>query len=63
MEVFIISSGILAVALMLNLIGSVLKYRTGTANELLAVVLTVISFVLWCLIGAWNVMSTLGAFS
>lgn len=63
MEVFIISSGILAVALILNLIGSVLKYRTETPNELLAVVLMVISFILWCLIGAWKVLSILGAFS
>ncbi len=63
MEVFIISSGIPAVALILNLIGSVLKYRIGTPNKLLAVVLMVISFILWCLIGAWKVVSILGAFS
>lgn len=61
MEVYIISSGILAVALILNLIGSVLKYRTGTPNELLAIVLTVISFVLWCLIGTWKTLSFMGS--
>lgn len=54
MEIFIISSGMLAVALCLNLIGSVLKYRTGTPNELIAFILTAISFLIWCLIGAWK---------
>ena len=37
MDIFVISSGMLAVALILNLLGSVLKYRTGTPNELIAV--------------------------
>lgn len=54
MEIFVISSGMLAVALILNLIGSVLKYRTGTPNELIAVVLAAVSFFLWCLIGIWK---------
>ncbi len=54
MEIFVISSGMLAVALLLCLIGSVLKYRTGTPNELIAAVLICSSFVIWCLIGAWK---------
>ena len=54
MDIFIISSGMLAVALILCLIGSVLKYRTGTPNELIAVTLAAVSFVLWCLIGVWK---------
>ena len=54
MDIFIISSGMLAVALILNLIGSILNYRTGTPNELIAVILTALSFILWCLIGVWK---------
>ena len=61
MEIYIISSGILAVAIILSLIGSVLKYRTGTPNELIAVVLTALSFVLWCLIGAWKTAGGTGS--
>ena len=57
MDIFLISSGILAVAIVLNIIGSVLKYRTGTPNELIAVILTAVSFLIWCLIGAWNGVS------
>lgn len=58
MEIFIISSGMLAVALCLNVVGSVLKYRTGTPNELIAFILTAISFCIWCLIGAWKNIDT-----
>lgn len=54
MDLFIISSGMLAIALILSLIGSVLKYRTGTPNKLIAVILTAISFVIWTLIGLWK---------
>ena len=54
MEICVISSGMLAVALLLCLIGSVLKYRTGTSNELIAAVLIGSSFVIWCLIGSWK---------
>ena len=61
MDMFVISSGMLAVALILNLLGSVLKYRTGTPNELIAVILTAISFILWCLIGAWKSLDMYGA--
>ncbi len=48
---FIVSSGLLAVAPILNLTGSVLKYRTGTSRELIAVVLFVLSIVIWSTIG------------
>lgn len=63
MKIFIISSGMLAVALCLNLIGSVLKYRTGTPNELIAFILTVISFLIWCFIGAWKSAGTCYGFA
>ena len=59
--IFIISSGMLAVALILNLIGSVLKYRTGTPNELIAIVLSLVSVFLWCLIGVWKSLGLEGA--
>ena len=61
MDIFLISSGILAVAIVLNIIGSVLKYRTGTPNELIAVILTAVSFIIWCLIGAWKSMDLSGS--
>ena len=51
---FIITSGLLAVALILNLIGGVLKYRTGTPRELIAVILSVISVLIWTAIGLWH---------
>lgn len=54
MDIFVITSGMLAIALTLNLLGSVLKYRTGTPNELIAVILTAVSFLIWCLIGVWK---------
>lgn len=54
MEIYIVSSGILAVAIFLNLIGSVLKYRTGTPNTLIAIILTALSVLIWCFIGAWK---------
>ncbi len=61
MDIFIVSSGMLAIALILNLIGSVLKYRTGTPNELIAIALTLISSAIWCLIGIWKCWGLEGA--
>ena len=54
MGIFIITSGLLAVSIILMLIGSVIKYRTGISNELIALVVTGLSFLIWCLIGAWQ---------
>ncbi len=51
----------LAVALVLSLIGAVLKYRTGTSNKLIAVILTAISFAIWTLIGLWKAAGLSGA--
>lgn len=55
---FIIVSGLLAVALILNLIGSVLKYRTGTSRELIAAILFAVSFLIWSAIGLWRYAGT-----
>lgn len=54
MDIFIITSGLLAVSIVLVLIGSVIKYRTGISNELIALIITGLSFVIWCLIGVWK---------
>ena len=48
---FIVSSGLLAVVPILNLTGSVLKYRTGTSRGLIVVVLFVLSIVIWSTMG------------
>ena len=48
---FIIVSGLLAGALILNLIGSALKYWTWTSRELIAAILFTVSLLIWSAIG------------
>lgn len=45
-----LSTGILAVSCALTLLGLILKYRTGTSNELIACVLVCSSVMIWSLI-------------
>lgn len=44
--------GILTVSTVLTIMGVTLKHRTGTDNELIAVVLTIASIVIWSVVGA-----------
>lgn len=46
-----LSTGILAVSGILTVLGLVLKYRTGTSNEIICLVIFVTSVVTWSLIG------------
>lgn len=43
--------GILTTAIVLCIIGSTIKYRTGTNNELICLVLTILSFAFWSIAG------------
>ena len=43
--------GILTTAIVLCIIGSTIKYRTGTNNELICLVLTILSFAFWSIVG------------
>ena len=43
--------GVLTVAAVLAIIGSVLKYRTGTSNELICLIVTVAGIILWTICG------------
>ncbi len=50
--------GILTTAIVLCIIGSTIKYRTGTSNELICLILSVISMAVWSIAGA--IMGKLG---
>lgn len=43
--------GVLTVAAVLAIIGSVLKYRTGTSNDLVCLIVTVAGIVVWTICG------------
>lgn len=43
--------GILTTAIILCIIGSTLKYRTGTSNELICLILSILSFAFWSIAG------------
>lgn len=47
----LLGSGILTVTGILTISGLVLKYRTGTSNELICAVLLIISLIIWSVIG------------
>lgn len=51
MWTILFDKGILTASVILAIIGSTIKYRTGTSNELIALVLTVISLLAWSAIG------------
>lgn len=51
MWTILFDKGILTASVILAIIGSTIKYRTGTSNELIALVLTVISILAWSAIG------------
>lgn len=46
----LLGSGILSVAALLTTLGLILKYRTGTSNELIACVLLITSLITWSII-------------
>ena len=43
--------GILTTAIVLCINGSTIKYRTGTNNELICLILTILSFAFWSIAG------------
>lgn len=45
--------GILTAAIVLCIIGSTIKYRTGTNNELICLVLTLLSLAFWSIAGVF----------
>ena len=61
MWTILFDKGILTAAVVLAIIGSTVKYRTGTSNELIALILTIISIITWSVIGAIT-SSSLGFF-
>ena len=61
MWTILFDKGILTAAVVLAIIGSTVKYRTGTSNELIALILTVISIITWSVSGAIT-SSSLGFF-
>lgn len=53
----LLNKGILTVSVVLVIIGITLKHRTGTSNELIALILSATSVVIWSVIGivaAWG---------
>ncbi len=50
--------GILTAAVVLTIIGLTIKHRTGTSNELICLVLTILSIVIWSIIGAVTSIET-----
>lgn len=53
----LLNKGILTVSVVLVIIGITLKHRTGTSNELIALILTISSVVIWTIVGmvdAWG---------
>lgn len=56
-----LSTGVLAVAAILAVVGSTVKYRTGTSNELICIIITIISCITWSVIGIaefWGIKGT-----
>ncbi len=56
-----LSTGVLAVSAILAVIGSTIKYRTGTSNELISIIITIISYIIWSVMGLvefWGIRGT-----
>ncbi len=51
MWTILFNKGILTVAVVLAIIGSTIKYRTGTNNELICLVLTILGILIWSIVG------------